>query len=176
MRVDLFRPEPEGEARLLLLIDAFTRPTRPLEGRTKLAKLDFLLRYPRYFQRALRIRATSLSKPILKKDIPCSSPDIESRMVRFRYGPWDPSYYALLGRLLGKGLIQTSPYSHGLGYRTTKRGSELAESLSRHEVWRPIFERIILLRRYMDLSGTTLKNFIYDNFPEVTRASWGEEL
>ena len=55
MRRDLFLPTPEAEGRLLLLIDAFTGATRSLEGRTKLAKLDFLLRYPNYLRRALAI-------------------------------------------------------------------------------------------------------------------------
>jgi hypothetical protein len=51
MRADLFRPSVEGEARLLILIDAFSRGRNSLEGRLKLAKLDFLLRYPRFFRR-----------------------------------------------------------------------------------------------------------------------------
>ena len=60
MRRDLFLPTPEGEGRLLLLIDMFTTPTRSLEGRTKLAKLDFLVRYPGYFRRAIALRAPEL--------------------------------------------------------------------------------------------------------------------
>ena len=40
-----FHPSLEGEARLLLLVEAFSRGRKVLEGRTKLAKLDFLLRY-----------------------------------------------------------------------------------------------------------------------------------
>ncbi|MFE2970175.1 hypothetical protein ACFXKC_42275 [Streptomyces sp. NPDC059340] len=31
---------------------------------------------------------------------------IEQGMIRYRYGPWDPAYYAPLGALTGKGLIE----------------------------------------------------------------------
>ena len=41
-------------ARLLILVDAFEEADKPaIEGITKLAKLDFLLRYPTYFERAV---------------------------------------------------------------------------------------------------------------------------
>ena len=46
MRTEQFQPSLDSEGRLLLLIAAFSRGNRVLEGRTKLAKLDFLLRYP----------------------------------------------------------------------------------------------------------------------------------
>jgi hypothetical protein len=49
MRDEAFAPTAEGEARLLLLIDAFSAGGEHLQGRVKLAKLDFLLRYPRFF-------------------------------------------------------------------------------------------------------------------------------
>src|SRR6266496_5531002 len=59
MRSDLFQPTEEGEARLLILIASLSGPTRSLEGRTKLAKLDFLLRYPTFLRRALAKRGVS---------------------------------------------------------------------------------------------------------------------
>jgi hypothetical protein len=30
-------------------------------------------------------------------------------MMRYRYGPWDPSYFAVLGSLVGRGLIEAIP-------------------------------------------------------------------
>ena len=68
----------EGEARLLLLSEAFSRSSKVLEGRTKLAKLDFLLRYPSYCARALQIR-----RPGLVDAMEGPEPDLESRMVRY---------------------------------------------------------------------------------------------
>ena len=171
MRVESFQPSLDGEARLLLLIEAFSRRRNVLEGRTKLAKLDFLLRYPSYFDRALEIR-----RPQLINTQETQKPDVESRMVRYRYGPWDPSYFALLGRLIGKGLVLPAAFARGIGYRTTDKGRTIATSLQEEPAWVDVAQRVEILRKHFNLSGTNLKKFIYDYFPEVTRATWGQPL
>jgi hypothetical protein len=157
---------------LLLLIDAFSGPRRMLEGRTKLAKLDFFLRYPAYFQRALAVRAPNAQRPPLTADID----NIEGRMIRYRYGPWDPAYFTLLGRLIGRRLVEPVPGPRGIGFRTTDRGKALAQTIADTEPWSVQATTVHLLRRHFDLSGTSLKNFIYQYFPEVTHAEWGERL
>lgn len=172
MKKQLFRPSKESEARLLLLIDAFTTPSRSLEGRTKLAKLDFLLRYPAFFRRALRTRAPSVSIETTASE----EGSVEARMVRYRYGPWDPAYFALLGSLIGRGLVTPVPETRGIGYRTTDAGRRVAYELGEEASWQPTVARTRLLRRHFDLSGRSLQQFIYDNFPEVSSASWGERL
>ena len=166
-----FQPSLEGEARLLLLIEAFSRGSKVLEGRTKLAKLDFLLRYPTYCARALQIR-----RPGLVDATEGPEPDLESRMVRYRFGPWDPAYYALLGRLIGKGLVRPAPFAHGIGYRATDKGRAIAVAMRGEPAWLETAERIKLLRQHFDLSGAYLMKFIYEHFPEVTRATWGQSL
>ena len=166
-----FQPSLEGEARLLLLIEAFSRSSKVLEGRTKLAKLDFLLRYPSYCARALQIR-----RPGLVDAMEGPEPDLESRMVRYRFGPWDPAYYALLGRLIGKGLVRPAPFARGIGYRATDEGRAIAVAMGSEPAWLETAERIQLLRQHFDLSGAYLMKFIYEHFPEVTRATWGESL
>ncbi len=172
MRIDLFQPTDEGEARILLLIEAFSRGVHRLEGRTKLAKLDFFLRYPTYFRRALHIRGA-----IPEQEQKIKTPEnIEDRMVRYRYGPWDPAYYAILGRLIGKRLAQTVPISKGIGYKATDQGRTIARDIMTEPAWQETTEKIALLLQYLNLQGTTLKNFIYMNFPEVTQATWGQVL
>lgn len=173
MRRDLFRPTEDGEARLLLLIGAFSGPSRVLEGRTKLAKLDFLLRYPQFLQRALNLRRPALGKQVA---VPDSADDIEARMVRYRFGPWDPAYFALLGRLVGKGLIAIVPYARGIGFRTTDLGGKIATELAQTDPWKPVAERARLLKRAFDISGSNLTKFVYENFPEVATAAWGDPL
>lgn len=172
MRPELYQPTPAGEARLLLLIDAFSGDGKALEGRTKLAKLDFLLRYPSFLKRALEVRAPNRDFAIILED----EGTIEVRMVRYRYGPWDPAYFALLGGLIGRGLVKPVPVARGIGYVTTERGRQLAQSLSATGAWEPVAESVKLLKRHFDLSGTSLMKFIYENFPEVTQARWGEQL
>ena len=166
-----FQPSLEGEARLLVLIDAFSFKNKVLEGRTKLAKLDFLLRYPMYYARALRIRRPEAPEVAVE-----SSPDVETRMVRYRYGPWDPAYFALLGRLIGKGLVEQVPFARGIGYRVTSKGREVAKAIQEEPAWSDVSKRANVLRRYFNLSGASLKKFIYKHCPEVTQARWGDPL
>lgn len=167
-----FQPTLDGEARLLILIEAFSKGTQSLQGRTKLAKLDFFLRYPDYLERGLAIRKKEPIPP--PKDIEWQ--DIETRMVRYKYGPWDPSYFAILGRLIGKGLVSPVPFERGIGYKVTEMGREVSAGLEDEPIWKSTKEGVTLLRRHFNLTGTTLKNFIYTNFPEVTQAKWGETL
>jgi hypothetical protein len=172
LRKELFQPSIESEARILLLIDGFTAQTKSLDGRTKLAKLDFFLRYPSFMQRALYIRKPEQNMEVSPED----KLNIEGRMIRYRYGPWDPSYYAVLGRLIGKGLIEVVPNQRGLSYRTTELGRKLAKSLAKEDSWLETRNRVKLLKQNFDLSGNSLKDFIYKHFPEVTGTSWGQKI
>ena len=156
MHKGLFLPTVEGEARLLILIDAFTGRRKSLEGRTKLAKLDFFLRYPTYLARILQIRSQKLTK--IHTDItinlsPADSLNVENKMIRYRYSPWDPSYYAILGRLIGKGLVEPTPIPNGIGYRTTNEGKKLAKDIASANSLMEIANRARLLRKYLDLKG-----------------------
>ncbi|GAB3155836.1 hypothetical protein GCM10027290_52620 [Micromonospora sonneratiae] len=173
-----FRSSREAEARLLLLIDGFSRTgrgqVRHLEGRVKLAKLDFLLRYPRHLIRVLQaIGVTPNNLPMLNPD----EAPLDARMMRYRYGPWDPSYFAVLGSLIGRGLVEVHPLhgKRGFGYRTTDRGAGLSAELARDASFTRTVARIRLLRRHLDKSGTTLKDYLYQ-LPEVADAGWHEDL
>lgn len=176
-----FRSTPEAEARVLLLIDGFSRKggdvPRALEGRVKLMKLDFLLRYPRQMSRVLERRRVNEAVLAELRKVSTDDGPFDARMVRYRYGPWDPAYYALLGALLGRGLIEMIPLpgGTGFGYRTTARGAVPAATLREDEAFAPVVARTALLRRHLDLSGSTLKNLLYD-LPEIAEAAWHEEL
>jgi hypothetical protein len=166
------RSEPEGQARLLLLVDAFSGGGGALQGRVKLAKLDFLLRYPHFFRRALLARGRAVpDTPGVDED------NIENRMVRYRYGPWDPAYYAILGSLLGRGLIETVPEGRYTGLRTTSAGAGLAADLAATPAWATVADHAQRLRgAFPTQTGSFLKSFIYEQFPEVSQARWGEQL
>jgi len=171
MRKELFQPTAEGEARLLILINAFTTSKNSLEGRTKLAKLDFLLRYPRFFQRAISVQAPQLVAPDDE-----FGETIETRMLRYRYGPWDPAYFGILGSLIGRGLVVPVPTATGIGYRTTATGQQLASRIGSTEPWRNVVRSAKILKAHFDKSGSWLKEFIYQHFPEVVESSWGQTL
>lgn len=172
-----YRATREAEARVLLLIDEFSRKTtgpRTLEGRVKLAKLDFLLRYPKHLATVLAIRGIGES---VRRELELQDSPLESRMMRYRYGPWDPSYFAVLGSLVGRGLVDVVPAqgTSALGYRTTDAGARLVEDFKVDGAFDDVIGRVKLLRRHLDLTGETLKRLLYD-LPEVADATWHEEL
>lgn len=173
-----YRSSREAEARLLLLIDAFSRSSkgpRTLEGRVKLAKLDFLLRYPRHLATVLAERGNGT--PAARAELLDQDSPLVSRMMRYRYGPWDPSHFAILGALVGRQLIEVVPAatSSALGYRTTASGAALVENLLADGAFEELQERIVLLRRHLDLAGENLKKILY-GLPEVADATWHQEL
>ena len=77
-------------ARLILLLKAAAgRSDKPIKGIMKLAKMDFLLRYPNCLARVLK----AIGKEAKAQEIPTEELNtIEARMIRFRYGPWDKRY------------------------------------------------------------------------------------
>ncbi len=175
MRRTQFVPTLDAEARILLLIDAFSgkrRLTGSVDGRTKLAKLDFLLRYPTYLRDMLRIRNKQADLP----DDTLESENLDTRMVRYRYGPWDPAYFAILGRLIGRGLVEPVSVKSGIGYRVTEAGREVARKISEEPEWQSTMKRAEILQKHLNLSGETLKSLVYRHFPEIADASWGTRL
>jgi len=172
-----FRASRESEARLLLLIDEFSRNARRsryLEGRVKLAKLDFLLRYPHHLKTVLAAHGASVEEV---SGIEEDEGPLDSRMMRYRYGPWDPAYYAILGSLIGRGLVEVLPLpgSTGFGYHTSELGAKVAADLSSDESFAGIRERLTLVKKYLDKSGNTLKAYVYE-LPEVADATWHEDV
>jgi hypothetical protein len=89
----------------------------------------------------------------------------------------NPSYFAVLGSLIGRGLIEVVPAqgTSALGYRTTTAGASLAEQFTEDGAFNEVIGRIELLRRHLDLTGESLKKMLYD-LPEVADATWHEEL
>jgi hypothetical protein len=89
--------------RLLVLLSAFVgkEETGAVQGLTKLAKLDFLLRYPVNLELALEVRAQSGADAKVED---YERKSIESSMVRYRFGPWDFRYRRFLNTLVSRGL------------------------------------------------------------------------
>src|ERR1700730_15868636 len=165
LREKLF-PTSEAEVRLLLLIDSFGRSG--MNGRTQLAKTDFFVRYPRYL-------VATLARLGINEEVESAERDIEQRMIRYRYGPWDPAYFTLLGRLRSRRLIEWVRNS-GVGFRSTTKGHELANRLRTVQEWQSIDDRARLVAKHLAWSGDRLRRFIYSQFPEIVGKKWGEEI
>ena len=153
-------------ARLILLLNAFTGKdgTERVHGLTKLAKLDFLLRYPVMLERALEARHKT-TRDVKVDDHERSS--VESAMVRYRFGPWDHRYREFINVLIGKGLATVNIEGRTIVIGLTDAGRDTARMLAADPVFEPYARRSIALKRHCDLTATNLMRFIYDTFPEI---------
>lgn len=153
-------------ARLLLLLDAFAEDDRSgaIEGLTKLAKLDFLLRYPLMLERALEAKGLSTREVQLEDH---ERHSVESEMVRYRFGPWDHRYRDFLNILVAKGLASISIEGRKVVIAATEAGRDRARHLSNDDLFAQYARRAKLLKRHFDLTATNLMRFIYDTFPEI---------
>ena len=153
-------------ARLLVLLAAFHRdqPTPAIEGLTKLAKLDFLLRYPVALEHALKARRRSVRGVDIQDH---ERHSVESEMVRYRFGPWDHRYREILNRLIAKGLISIRLEGRTVVMTLTSAGLAVAKRLADDEAFALYVKRARMLKSEFDLTATTLMRFIYDTFPEI---------
>lgn len=157
-------------ARVLILVSAFSTGTKGrLDGLTKLAKLDFLLRYPSYLERVLDDRGRPLA-PALRPS-PEERLALESAMIRYKYGPWDSRYYPVVGRLIGQGLVDSVEGRGSVALRATDSGLKAVEAFSDTD-WEVVIGRARALKRGLDLTGTSLQRLIYRSFPEALDRPW----
>jgi hypothetical protein len=168
-------------SRLLVLIrSADARKTTPMsrakaiEGITKLAKLDFLLRYPTCLERALRAFGKgSFDARVLPRERVC----VETRMIRFRYGPWDGRYRRWLGLLAARGLVTLGVEGNTVQIGLTERGRIIADEFRSDPLFSDVSYRSeVIAKTIGGMTGTRLKEFIYEVVPEIVDMKWGEEV
>ncbi len=158
--------------RLLLLLNAFTE-NGAVEGLTKLAKLDFLLRYPVMLVRALQAKGRTTREVELEDHELLS---VESEMVRYRFGPWDHRYREILNSLIAKGLATVTVEGRTVVIKLTAQGHEMASRLAEDPLFEPYARRSRLLKRHFDMTATNLMRFIYETFPEVVTLRSNEAI
>ncbi len=130
-------------SRLLLLIDVFATPAGDgsIEGLTKLAKLDFLLRYPANLERALAARG---AKPEEAHVLDFERNSVEASMVRFKYGPWDFRYRRFINLLVAKGLVHVYLKGRTIHLGITDSGREAARLLESDAIFSSWSARLAL--------------------------------
>lgn len=172
---DIERNDEMHMARLLILLKAFVGNDgrNTVDGLTKLAKLDFLLRYPVYLDRALKARVAQVPDVRIADH---EKKSVESSMIRYHYGPWDPRYRRFLNLLISKGLAYVRLEGNTIRIGLTPEGIEKATILYNNEDFSDISYRSELLSKHFDISATRLKNFIYETFPEIISLELGEEI
>ena len=164
------------EARLLLLLSGCShRGDGAIEGFTKLAKLDFFLRYPVFLERVIKkLRRRPLAVPMQ----PHEQDTVESKMIRFRYGPWDPRYRSWIGILAAKGLVMARPEGRSSVHLTlTEQGRTVAETLARSPEFDDLAARAGLIGQVLGReTGNRLKQLVYETVPEIGGMTWGEQI
>jgi hypothetical protein len=154
-------------ARLLLLIDMTKR--HRIDGLTKLAKLDFFVRYPAFFEQACRAIGAPAIAPHREH---------ESQMIRYHYGPWDPRYYQVIPFLEARGLLSVEESTRGITFAATEEGTRMATMLRRHTSYAQLRDQIeAVLKTFGSHNGNQLKKLIYAVFkPEVAEKKMGEQI
>lgn len=162
--------------RILVLLRAFAGKTgnHPVEGLTKLAKLDFLLRYPTYLERALAAKDAKQQDQPDVHDYERNS--VEAHMVRYRYGPWDYRYRRFLNILAGLGLVQINSERRTIVIRLTDNGLRAANQLAHDPSYESLTTRASLLKKHFNIGATNLMEFIYRTFPEVVSLNLGAKI
>jgi len=172
---DLEKDEHIHLGRLLLLLDVFAGENHlgEIEGLTKLAKLDFLLRYPVYLERAL-----VSSGKVMKKAAPqeYERKSVETKMIRFKYGPWDFRYRRFINTLIGMNLVYIRQERRTYFLGITEKGIEKANTLKSNESFGDLLERAKMIKSNFNISGTNLMRFIYRTFPEIGTLQYGKEI
>lgn len=153
-------------ARLLLLLHHCGASDK-IDGLTKLAKLDFFVRYPNFFERIARH---------LDQAATAVTQQMESAMVRHHYGPWDKRYYQILGFLEARGLMTVVKHNHSYEFALTPLGHDKVGALSKSDAFRPLVDQMKAVRKLLGRkSGTQLKNLVYEVFDaEVKQRKLGE--
>lgn len=162
-------------ARILILLGSFTNAdgSGAVEGLTKLAKLDFLLRYPVMLENALKRKGASPARARVEEH---ERQSVESAMVRYRFGPWDHRYRNVLNVLVGKGLVAVRIEGRTVVIALTARGRDVSASLRLRDSFEPYAARADVLRRYFDMTATNLMRFVYETFPSVVALRSNERI
>lgn len=154
-------------ARILMLLRLCGTANR-IDGLTKMAKLDFFVRYPQFFH----VISQKLGKPIRP-----SLETTESSMVRFHYGPWDKRYYHILSYLVAKDLITVAQKGKQLQLKLTELGKSTADRISDRNSFQELAQHMKDVKKVLgSKSGSTLKKWIYQVFEEEVASRSMDEV
>ncbi len=159
----------EFHAGRLLLLFRLCGVKGKITGLTKMAKLDFFVRYPTLFESA----CVALGLPT--SDTPSS---VESSMVRYHYGPWDKRYYHVLSFLEARGLMVVEREGRGYVLSLTETGASVAADLATDPSYQELAQHMRGVKKALGRrSGSSLKKLIYRLFEtEVAERPLGEVI
>ena len=144
--------------RLLLLLSTCGGTGGSINGLTKMAKLDFFVRYPDFFSAAL-------AQGLRRKEVRTEA--VEAAMIRHHYGPWDKRYYHVLAYLEARKLITIVMSGRTRRIALTALGKVTARKLLGNEAFHELVAHMRNVNEALGRkNGNELKMMIYDLFGE----------
>lgn len=170
-------------ARILLLLKYCSdegKSEAVITGLTRLAKLDFFLRYPKHLVQAIE---TVIDDHLLRETFLAGIPQEEAilmfnkLMTRHHFGPWDHNYYNVFAFLTSKGLISVSRQDSTYVFRLENLGYKALMALELSGEFKGYTKTARVLGKvFGDYLGSQLKHFIYEHFTDIANAKLGETL
>lgn len=159
----------EFHAARLLLLFALCGTAGRIDSLTKMAKLDFFVRYPDFFAEVCRQLGVATTVP---------HGVTESAMVRHHYGPWDQRYYQILAYLEGRGLLEARQTGKAFDLKLTEAGKEAATELRKKEAFADLCAQMLRVKKVLGRkSGSAIKTLIYKTFQdEVAMRALGASI
>ena len=159
------------QVRVLMLVAAVAAEpehNRKLDGLTKLAKLDFFVRYPALATEVLD-NLDGDDRMHLSEEALSNPTAVQDPMTRYKYGPWDDRYYPVIGALVSRGLLKYGTGQRGsVSLLPTPSGRVLASELATDEVWREVADRCeAIAEASRGMTGNALKERIYERLAEL---------
>lgn len=157
--------------RVLLLCHIVGNNNR-IDGLTKFAKIDFLIRYPKYAKKFRGILANQFQQDAINEDSNLSP------MIKYHYGPWDPRYYHLFAHMNARALLDIYPDKKTLKLKLTDEGQSLAKALAQEAPFTDLVAHMREIRgSFGGLSGYRLRRLIYEHLEnELHSIDKGEKI
>jgi hypothetical protein len=155
--------------RIVLLLATCGGVSSAINGLTKMAKLDFFVRYPDFFE---------VVSPDPDRPNQGRAQAVEAAMIRHRYGPWDKRYYHVLAFLESRGLVTIKKAGKSFRIGLTRAGKSAAKRIAAAPAFAGMTEQ---MKRVADSlgskTGNELKRMIYSVFDEeVGQRSLGQVI
>lgn len=160
------------QTRVLILVRAVAREpgnAGKLDGLTKLAKLDFLVRYPALAPVVLdELDEGDEALHLTKEDV-VEPTNVSDPMTRYKYGPWDDKYYPIIGALVARGLLRYARGRRGsVALVPTPAGRSLADDLATDPAWTDVVDQCAAVAHASaGMTGNALKEAIYQRLAEL---------
>ena len=159
------------QLRVLLLVTSVAEEpahNRKLDGLTKLAKLDFFVRYPALATVVLDELGPDGRMHLTEEDL-LSPTTVQDPMTRYKYGPWDDRYYPVIGALVARDLLKYGTGQRGsVSLLPTPAGKALAADLAEDAIWRDLADRCAAVAEASrGMTGNALKELIYERLADL---------